>query len=92
MSGTTARHLANWIAGVAVLVSVAALALATWQSVRANEISANALNLAQQLSPKLNLYVNNIDATPATEPEPGIFLDIEMVNTGDMIVSGCNTE
>ncbi|MEV7694005.1 hypothetical protein AB0N73_11830 [Microbacterium sp. NPDC089189] len=82
------------IAILALLVSVAAAGFAVFQTQRANEISESAYSLSEALAPKVDVFVNSIDASLGEREETGeseLRVELELVNTGQVHLSGCTT-
>lgn len=87
-----AGRMSNIIAALALIVSIGAAAVAVYQTQRANDISDDAYKLSQALAPKVDVYVNvNYGTLVTSNGELAIRMQLELVNTGDVHLSGCGT-
>jgi hypothetical protein len=80
------------ISMLALTVSIIAAVFAVVQTQRANDISESALSLSEALAPKPNVYVNSLDASMGSREDTlELRLEVELVNTGQVHLSGCTT-
>lgn len=91
--GATSARAANVVAVLALLVSAVSATVAILQTQRANEISGQAYALSESLAPQVDIYLNPIDAFFSPQPNDagGLGIELELVNTGDVQLSGCTT-
>ncbi len=84
--------VSDTIAVIALVVSLVSAGIAVFQTQRANDISDNALALSRALAPAVDVYAYVIDGSLSErDGQPSIRTELELVNTGEVHLSGCNT-
>lgn len=97
VTGTPQRSKRPWavsdgIAVLALAVSLVSAGVAVFQTQRANDISDGAYALSRSLAPATDIYVNVVWASLVEdEGKPAIKMELELVNTGEVALSGCGT-